>query len=83
MMNTSANCFPGALQRHEKYAYLCLRTAELGRNIARARKVTTVNNDRRIMNFTKDLLEHRTISIFRFLRKASTCVLGIFDDFLA
>ncbi len=74
--------FPAALRRLEQSSALLLVAARgFGYQIARARKVSAVNNDIRIRNFT-GLVLAGDISINRFLHLASTRVMNVFDQFI-
>ncbi|KAK3930908.1 putative 14.5 kDa early protein [Frankliniella fusca] len=59
--------FLTAVRRLEQRAVITLHAAQHGYPLARARKVSAVNNDMRIMNYTRLLLVDREISINRFL----------------
>ncbi|XP_052119508.1 uncharacterized protein LOC127748758 [Frankliniella occidentalis] len=74
--------FITALRRLEQTSARTLLAARrFGFQVARARKVSAVNNDIRIRNYTALLLAGE-ISINRFLHLASTRVMNVFDQFI-
>ncbi|XP_034252579.1 uncharacterized protein LOC117652054 [Thrips palmi] len=70
--------FLSALRRHEHSTYLKLMSAELGLRANRSRRVSAINNDRKIRNYQGQMFQGE-ISINKFLHLASTRVLRVFD----
>ncbi|KAE8740773.1 hypothetical protein FOCC_FOCC013697 [Frankliniella occidentalis] len=74
--------FLTAVRRLENTATTTLHAAHRGHPIARAKKLSAVNNDMRIRNYLNLLLVDHEISIHRFLHLASTRIMNVFDQFI-